>query len=65
MDFHHFGALKTKPAVLMEAAKISSSLVANGSFFGGPVRDVLNEIALHSSVDPPTDDEMNYCHVRS
>ena len=57
-DFLDFGALKTRPAVLMEAAKISSSLIANDSFFGGPVREVLSEIALHSSVDPPTDREM-------
>lgn len=63
-DLLDFSALKTRPAVLMEAAKISSSLIANDSFFGGPVRDVLSEIALNLAVDRPTDREMELIRER-
>ncbi len=32
--------------------------MANDSFFEGPVRGILKEIAHNYSVNPPTDDEM-------
>ncbi len=40
-DFLDFSTLKTKPAVLIKAAKNASSIMANNSFFEGPVRGIL------------------------
>ncbi len=57
-EFLDFSSLKVKPTICIQAGEIASNLIATDSFFDGPVREVLSNVALHSSLAEPNTEEM-------